>query len=562
MAQVAGNKGQVTPSKDDLGYTSSGFLTAAERRPQFAPIDGDLSHNLSDRRSSGPVYLPDQTKRVAIARELLEGWAHPDSSEINKRIYFDVLADWQRTLTSNPRFWADYLSNPSNQTISIQGLGEMSGLQLDSRGPARKEYVLKWPGFEPMPRDTDGRSLWALLDTIYFQEVEPDTGAPVVIERLQPLPGALDWDVGRLSDEPEVLRRQNCGNAIRELRKPYHLAALGTGWINGIAGAHELCLAKKPSGMPVSLSASEREHVERCGEAYRAVVEFCFSSDGISWEQQARIAAHVGIIVTPDRGTGSGRTIRCSATRVGKRHIVSARHCLKEFQLVPGAPVGWFLPLDQTVSPDWFEIISVRIGPRFERIELHAVGDIPALGSGSIEDDVAIFELAEELGPTLSSQDTLTLRPAKLGQPAALAAYQRLAARAVQITTLLAEGIIPNDEALLVSGEWRKAFLFDTTPTCALLEFNEEEATLPGNEFDRSKIAGHMCQSLESSSGGALISYSRDTLGEIHVVAVHGGAAAFASMIQGPVEAHQPRNYGILINPEIIEAIRAAEADF
>lgn len=164
--------------------------------------------------------------------------------------------------------------------------------------------------------DTDGRSLWALLDTIYFQEVEPDTGAPVVIERLQPLPGALDWDVGRLSDEPEVLRRQNCGNAIRELRKPYHLAALGTGWINGIAGAHELCLAKKPSGMPVSLSASEREHVERCGEAYRAVVEFCFSSDGISWEQQARIAAHVGIIVTPDRGTGSGRTIRCSATRV------------------------------------------------------------------------------------------------------------------------------------------------------------------------------------------------------------------------------------------------------
>ncbi len=496
-------------------------MTAAQEAGQFGSINSGGSSGLIEPRILRDEYL----------RSLSNHEVHDLLTGINRM---------------NNYYSSSINIEHINRSAYIQSLMRQLGEKDLKRIPFSTRRVFNQNfGIVLPPRTPRQSATPIVLRGIDFQEVEPDVAAGTIPGRLGK--GASSQDIRKqLGGAVEKARQRRCGDAVRAMRSG-HSVTPNAPLRDMISNFDQACLFTKGLASPPKLTNSQKPLIANCAAAYGQYAEQCLSQQYGNMLEES-ITSSLGILTTLN-SKGATR-ILCSATRVSKKLILTARHCLlpvsaKKFSISFRTINAEKLHAVTSIyleNAGNIEKISIKSGIINER-------EVNLIGKYDVNNDLALLEIENA---TRVEKWTNKVRFADLDKydshnAVMLGGFQRLIFRVSQLKARITGAAIINDEIAVERALWQKAFRIDSSPTCILTPFSASEATRFG--INKELVFGHFCQSINAASGSPLF-VLRGSAGKkyLELFGVHTGALVDDELeSKGDViEGFYPRNTAIV----------------
>lgn len=460
------------------GQYGSGRIGKDPSIGQDKPLDAG-----QDGKPAGPDWIMQPTYRDRIFKQ--DGNGNPYLNELNKKVF------------PPDRVGGRLPPTPGTAGDDPRAAAVLKAAQL-------KKYTIDDPAGVTKPRGVP--RAWGLAPPNFkrpagscpqCQEVDPEP-AGTILERdykLPPPKGSSHIAALGLGSQDTAA----CSGAVKGLR-----ALDGTGF-NRVddTGFQQQCLGTGADGAATTLDSESKPAVAACFRLYAQFDETCLETATSKHDEALLQQAGILVRVVP----GLPMKILCSAWRVSASSVLSARHCLARSQLlapgqtavVPGALT--FLPYAQDGA--------VKLDPGRRRIGYVVSGEIGKDGTvqdltyptvrPSIEQDLVLLSVQATDGPGVGA--TMTTRPqvaipvqSRQGNYLTVIGFQEFVYRAYLLSARLKNEVLPTDESLVASGEWRKFVRVHRSAICRSLI------------SDRGSLR-HFCQTFGRTSGAPIFDF-------------------------------------------------------
>lgn len=387
-------------------------------------------------------------------------------------------------------------------------------------------------------------------------EVEPDVGADTIRRGYGNKPAPPET-LGALAASDERDRQRVCGDAVRKLRAKVKIDGAES---DRIFGFDQVCLFSDNKRNPPPLTTLQRKYSLECAAAYQDYRKYCLTSGDVN-QLRAKIANVVGILAIKEAAENGSinQSIACSATLLGPRLALTARHCLSSLLDKPLQRVSIIFKLLGSQKDLEIEGVRFPAGNKTvsipEALEQHKAW----VEQRDLNADYVLLILASPGAIEREQAEFPSLQKPEPFKPVVLTGFQRLIANAMKLQARLGDKSLFDDNELIENGDWRKAFGFDASPTCQLIRLTEADAAPHNIDVDR--VYGNFCQSLNSSSGGGLLSIPSDNSASIAITGlVSRSILDFDLLAAGQrVESFRPNNAAVVVTTQILDDIRSAQ---
>lgn len=415
------------------------------------------------------------------------------------------------------------------------------------------------------PADVDlPRAVWDGRD-----KIEVDT-----VEAKRTILTKISFEIGEENDavsnsiRDDARRIDGCSAAVKMLRKPSYQTGK-----NVLDHFDEICLSESNTRI---LTDAQRIQAIECLDLYATYDKACFYD---RYDKAEAALAPLGVLFKA--GDQLATTIRCTAYRISRDILLTARHCLDHDVMLDSYTmrnnVLFFQPFQHQISQR--EMISIAwsqgrpAGCSIIRIidptNFDLKVEVPTADKIEPEDDMVLLQVTlcpKQMSDEYNSAEQLKLRvdaTPKPFEPLVLAGFNDMVFRIALLRARLEDRKLPGDLELLVDGSWRQFVRQDESAVCRIGSIES-----PLRQRDPSlRQLGHYCQTQPGMSGAPLIAMRNVTrrqakmlndgedprvVVEPVLVGIHRRAPGMGARLNGDIpERNGPPNVGISLGAQV-----------